>query len=195
MNDDLEVQIAFVLDQGDREGALTLAWKGYGPELLGYLVAILHDEGDAREVLAQVGELLWKGLDGFRRESTFRAWAYRVAWTSALLYLRRRGRRRERRLETAELDDLGPGAGREATPAHRQTTVQQQVAALRERLEPADQTLLTLRVDRRLSWAEIGDVLAEDGVRVAEATLRKRFERVKLKLRELAVAEGLVPEE
>jgi RNA polymerase sigma-70 factor, ECF subfamily len=194
--DDLELSLSLLLERGDREQAMTLAWRGYGPELLGYLASILHDEEDAREVLAQVSERLWKGLGGFRGESTFRGWAYRVAWTSALLYLRRRGRRRERRLDTTEGDELLPMRAREATPPHRQTTVRDRVAALRLRLEPEEQTLLTLRVDRGLSWAEIAHVLSdEEQGRLEEPALRKRFERVKRKLRDLALAEGLLATE
>jgi RNA polymerase sigma-70 factor, ECF subfamily len=194
MDDDLEARIAFLLEQGEHAQAMTLGWKGYGSELLGYLAAMLHDESDAREVLGHVSELLWKGIAGFRGESTFRAWAYRVAWTSALLYLRGRSRRRERRLETGELVDLLPHE-REATPAHRRTTIQERVAGLRDQLDPEEQTLITLRVDRRLSWSEIAHVLAADGGRLEEATLRKRFERIKRKLRDLAAAEGLLPSE
>ena len=69
---------------------------------------------------------------------------------------------------------------RAETPAH--------VQKLREQLEPDDRTLLVLRVDRDLPWGEIASIV---GTR--EATLRKRYERIKTRLRELAEAEGLLP--
>jgi RNA polymerase sigma-70 factor (ECF subfamily) len=61
--------------------------------------------------------------------------------------------------------------------------------------------LLVLRVDRRLDWNELARVLGEAGhdacvdpVSLAResARLRKRFQLVKNKLRELARREGLL---
>jgi RNA polymerase sigma-70 factor (ECF subfamily) len=68
------------------------------------------------------------------------------------------------------------------------TDVKQGVAKLRERLDPDDQTLLILRVDRDLSWREVADVMG-----LGEPALRKRFERIKTRLREMAREEKIVP--
>ena len=63
---------------------------------------------------------------------------------------------------------------------------------LRAKLSPDEQALLTLRVDRELEWREIARVLADDeladdaAVTRAAAGLRKKFERLKEKLRRLA---------
>lgn len=192
MSASVETEIAALLDQGAADDALTLAWRTYAPEILGYLAAVLHDEDDARETLARAGERLWKSLDGYRRESTFRAWAYRVAFNEAMMLVRSRGRRRELRLATEEALELPVGSGREATPPHRQTTIKERIAGLRLRLDADEQTLLTLRVDRDLSWGEISHILGE-GDAATEPALRKRFERVKRRLRDLAVAEGILP--
>jgi hypothetical protein len=64
-------------------------------------------------------------------------------------------------------------------------------AELRNTLDPDDQVLLVLRVDRELAWREIaivmlGDQAADEDVTRKAATLRKQFERVKLQLRGLA---------
>ena len=63
----------------------------------------------------------------------------------------------------------------------------------------ADQMLLILRVDRNLSWRDIAIVMEEDvlrqddgEVKKVETRLRKRFERVKEKLKGMAKAEGLI---
>jgi len=61
---------------------------------------------------------------------------------------------------------------------------------LREALDEDDRTLLVLRVDRRMAWRDIARVMSdvpiedqlEDLDKLA-ATLRKRFERVKERLR------------
>jgi RNA polymerase sigma-70 factor (ECF subfamily) len=59
------------------------------------------------------------------------------------------------------------------------------LAELRAQLSDADRTLLALRIDQQLSWEEIAEVLAEEGARPEPATLAKRFERVKERLRVL----------
>jgi RNA polymerase sigma-70 factor (ECF subfamily) len=75
--------------------------------------------------------------------------------------------------------------------------MRQGVARLRARLDAIEQTLLVLRVDQRLSWEEIADVLAGPGPgeSLTPAALRKRYERLKDKLRRLARAEGLLGSE
>jgi len=49
-----------------------------------------------------------------------------------------------------------------------------------------------MRLDRNLAWREVAMVLAAEGEPVDEVALRKRFERLKTKLTELAREEGLL---
>jgi RNA polymerase sigma-70 factor (ECF subfamily) len=75
--------------------------------------------------------------------------------------------------------------------------------ALREKLEPDDQMLLILRVDRQMEWRDLALVMSEeadpsaarpdDDVLDREAArLRKRFERAKSELKRLAKESGLL---
>ena len=74
------------------------------------------------------------------------------------------------------------------------------MASLREKLTPEEQTLLILRVDRQMSWRDIATVMHDEEAGEPDeaelkrnaAALRKRFERVKNNLRELAREQGLV---
>ncbi len=68
------------------------------------------------------------------------------------------------------------------------------LARLRALLEPEDQTLLTLRVDRELEWEEVATVLSGEGEPVTPVALRQRFTRLKARLKELARDEGLLDE-
>ena len=86
---------------------------------------------------------------------------------------------------------------RTATAQHLRTEVKDGFARLRATLDPDDQLLLGLRLDADLGWNDIARVLAGEEaapVSVREvAALRKRYERLKKQLRELAQAEKLVP--
>ena len=63
---------------------------------------------------------------------------------------------------------------------------------LRESLEVEEVSLLALRIDQKLSWAEIAEVATADGKRVEPAALMKRFERLKVRLAKMAKDEGLI---
>jgi RNA polymerase sigma-70 factor (ECF subfamily) len=63
---------------------------------------------------------------------------------------------------------------------------------LRDSLDPEEQTLLILRVDKAMPWEDVAEVLGADGDPVSPAALRKRFERLKEKLGRLAREQGLI---
>jgi DNA-directed RNA polymerase specialized sigma24 family protein len=83
---------------------------------------------------------------------------------------------------------------RSQTPAYRRTDVKDRIARLREALDAEEQTLLFLRIDQGLPWSDIAAIMSADGEEVAAATLRKRFERAKARLRALAAEHGLLDE-
>jgi RNA polymerase sigma-70 factor (ECF subfamily) len=88
---------------------------------------------------------------------------------------------------------------RERTVEHLRSDVKDRVRSLREHLSPDDQTLLVLRVDKDLPWRDISVVFLGAEASEADLTrhaagLRKRFERIKAKLRAL-VAGGDSDEE
>ncbi len=75
----LERRIGEQLDLADLEAAATVAVRGYGPQILGYLRAALGPER-ADDGFSIFCEGLWKALPGFRREAAFVTWAYQLAW-------------------------------------------------------------------------------------------------------------------
>jgi RNA polymerase sigma-70 factor (ECF subfamily) len=89
---------------------------------------------------------------------------------------------------------------RTRTDRFRRTETKERVRALRERLDPDDQMLLVLRVDRNLAWRDLALVMLgdqhcetdDDALEREAARLRKRFERVKTELKQLAIEAGLL---
>jgi RNA polymerase sigma-70 factor (ECF subfamily) len=189
---EVEARCLEALDRGDQAGAATLVVRQYGPQLLGYLCSVLRSEADAGEVFSMFSEDLWRGLPGFRRECPLRVWCYRLAWHAAARFLRDPYRGRGRRLETNELSRLVEEV-RSSVFLGRDQARQATLDRLRAGLSPDERTLLVLRLDRGLAWAEVALVLAdEQGRPVDEAALRKRFERLKDKLAQRARDEGLL---
>lgn len=197
----LEAEIRGLCDAQQWGPAATTALRGYGPEVLGYLSAMCRTETDAAEVFSSFCEDMWKGLPRFRWQSSFRTWAYTLARHALYRLGRDPQRRRDRNValsDTPEVFELAEQV-RTTTMIHLRTETKNKFTALREQLEPDDRTLLILRVDRKLAWNEIAAIMADEAeptpeqLRRGAATLRKRFERAKERLRKLAADQQLIP--
>lgn len=185
LNPSLEASVTAHLERGDINAAATAAIRGYGPEILGYMTAVLRSEELARDALAVFSERLWRGLATFRRESSVRTWAYRLAFNAAVDCTRDAKRHRAEALGSTFASNLAAEV-RTQTATHLRTETKTAVQKLREELSLDEQTLLILRIDRQLEWDDVAEAMGTPAV-----TLRKRFERVKEKLRGLAKGRGV----
>lgn len=197
----LEATIRAHAERGAFKEAATAAIEGYGPELLGFVMALLRDEAAAGDVFSQLCEDIWSGLPGFQWHSSFRTWAYAVARHAVHRHLRSPHVRRNRPLADGDVSQLADRV-RSTTLNYLRTEVKEKVTQIREKLDPDDQALLILRVDRNLAWNEVAEILLGEGeghgseaVARKAAALRKRFERLKDELRRLAREHGLIEEE
>jgi RNA polymerase sigma-70 factor (ECF subfamily) len=186
--------------RGDFAGAATIALEGYGPELLGFLTALLRNEDDAADVFATVCESFWKALPTFAWASSLRTWAYAIARHAAIAF--RKGAQRHARhvvpLDAGDAISALAERVRTRTKPYLQTEQKDRFAELRASLPEEDQMLLILRVDRDLAWSDLARVMAgddadDDAIKREAARLRKRFQLVKEKLIELGQREGLIP--
>ncbi len=186
----LEGKVREQLDRGDTRAAAAEALRALGPEILGYLESLLRDPDDGRDVFQQFAEDLWKGLAGWRGDSTLRAWSYRIAWHAAARFRRQPYRARRERLRTTMASRLAASirSAESRLPGGRRD----RLARLRESLAPEEQTLLVLRLDREMSWDEVAHVLSQEGEPVDAAAVRKRFERLRDRLARMAKEQGLV---
>jgi len=199
---ELESRARALCAAGDFDGAATATVRGYGPELLGFLVAVHRDEAEASDVFSELAEAIWRGMRSFAWGSSLRTWAYAIA----------RNLTRTRRRDAARLQRRAPRAGdsaldevaqavRTQTAAFLRTETRTRLQALRDTLPEEDRMLLVLRVDRELGWSDLARILGDaqgrdvhDAAALAReaARLRKRFQLVKERLHELAKKEGLI---
>lgn len=186
----LDASVRDLVGAGDVRAAATEAIRRLGPEVLQYLRSILRDEDVAGDAFSEFAENVWKGLATFRWNSSLRTWAYRIATNAAADVRSEAWRRHGRRFATGEASNL-------AEELRTKTVVKverqrQTLDVLRESLSIDERSLLSLRLDRGLSWAEIANVLSAEGKRVEVDALMKRFERLKEKLAARARELGLV---
>ena len=181
----LELELRKLADEGAFTAAATRAIEGYGGELLGYLCAITPSNIEAEELFAELCERLWRALPQFRWTSSFRTWAYAIARNLA-----RDSHRKRKRANVVGLDEAPELAERAlavrtTTMMYMRTETKKRFDELRAALDEDERTLVVLRVDRRMPGRDIARVMADDGddLERLSASLRKRFERVKERLR------------
>lgn len=185
-----ETQLRAALSRQDFDGAATEAIRLYGPQILGYLVRVLGSRDVAADAFSLFSEQLWKGLRRFEGRSSVRVWAYRIAWSAAARVASEVYDPRRTRLGTSMASRL---AAEVLSTAPETTPEQTAMDELRAVLSAEERALLVLRLDHRLPWAEVAEMLSGDGMApVDPAALRKRFERVKEKLAALARERGLI---
>jgi RNA polymerase sigma-70 factor (ECF subfamily) len=186
--DPTEAAVRAKFDAGDLDGAIAAALAGYADELFGFLIGLARDRTQAEDAFSAACERMWRGLPKFRWDSTFRVWAYRIARNEFLRTTREVARARKS-IPISQVASVQQAIDRlrSATPVHEQTAVKDRFAQLRAELDPEDHMLLGLRIDRKMPWIDIAKVLAnrDDDPSAREvAALRKRFERLKARLRE-----------
>jgi len=175
--------------------AATDALKTYGPEIYALLASIHRAEDDAADVFSLFCEQLWKGLPGFAGRSSFRTWAYTLAWHASSRMRQQQATRREVIISDSQFSSLA-AAVRTSTGSHLRKERRNRLRELRESLPPEDQVLLVLRVERELDWKDLSRVmnpdleLDEDMLTREAARLRKRFQSVKERLRALINADA-----
>lgn len=196
-----EDRIRALCDAQDYAAAATLVIESYGPEILAFLIARLRNRSSGEDVYGTFAEKLWVGLPQFEWRCSVRSWAYRLARNAANDYATALPNQRRHNVALSQHPALSQliDRVRSTTQAYRQTETKDRVRELREQLSPDDQLLLILRVDKTMGWREIAQAMAEDGEPLEGAALakeasrlRKRFERVKERIRELAQAKGLL---
>jgi len=185
-----EAEIGRLLSAGDLRSAAEATIRTYGSSVLGLLHRVLGQPELAEDAFSLFAEQLWSTIGTFQRRSSMRTWSFRLARNAAITVQRESWQRKRRRLFTTEAEQIAEDVRtRSALRLEMQSLV---VARLAKHFSVDDQTLLSLRIDQRLSWEEVAEVLSSPGDEVCAPTLRKRFERLTEKLRQLARDEGLL---
>jgi len=197
----LERRIRRHHERSELKEAATAAIEGFGPEILGFLVAVVRDKALAGEVFGQFCEELWSRLAAFHWKASFRPWLYGLAWM-AWQRLRREPHFRKT-ISLPEEPEITAAEERVRTVelARSESALDEGVARLRQSLDPEDQALLILRIDRRMSWEEIATVMisSEEARDVAAlgrkaAFVQERFSLVTANLKQLAREKQLITE-
>jgi RNA polymerase sigma-70 factor, ECF subfamily len=191
---DAEQAIRRLVESGAIDAAATLSLRVYGPELFGFLARMAPDRASARDSYSQVSERIWRGLAGFRWQSSLRTWAYAITHNSLATF---RGKKRGCEIPHAQISTGFPAKSEpSATPLHERTTLRDALTVLRASLSTEDRELLVLRVDRNMAWRDLAiafldDCATPERIERESTRLRQRFSFIKRNLVTLAHKQGL----
>jgi RNA polymerase sigma-70 factor (ECF subfamily) len=175
MDDRLLIELTL---NGDRTAFDRLVLR-YQDRLYGSLVHVLGDQADAQDVAQEAFIQAYRNLKGFRGQSAFYSWLYRIALNSSFS-LRRRRRPTlsiDRQRELLGVDAVDP-AGRPECVLEQQ----EEIALVRQALSDLPEeyrAILVLREFDRHEYEEIAEIL-----NVAIGTVRSRLHRARLQLKE-----------
>ncbi|MEL6178452.1 MAG: sigma-70 family RNA polymerase sigma factor [Myxococcota bacterium] len=174
--------------------AVEILVGAHGREILQFLHGFLRDGHDAEEVFAQMCLKLLEEIPKFRGECSGRAWFFYKSRFAALDWVRSPRRQRERRLETHEWSRMSNLVDkvRSETRPYLKTEIKDRFAQLREQLKPEERMLLVLYKYQNMPSHEVAEAMSTPEDPWTPAKVRKRWQRLKTKIADMAKRQGLL---
>lgn len=181
LSGDTEAFEALVLEHQNKVYSLALRMVG--------------NEEDARDMAQEAFIRAFSSLTGFRGDSKFSVWLYRLTSNICIDFLRSRAKKRT--VSMTWTDDEGDDAGELEIPDERfspeeqfdRRSIRESVQRGLDSLSPQYREILVLREINGLSYEEIGRVLG-----IEEGTVKSRIFRARKKLCDFLLREGNIPE-
>lgn len=185
----LEKDILARIAAKDHAGAATVALRGYGPDILGFLYRTTKDDDVGDDVFSQFSEDLWAGIGKFEGRSSVKTWLFKLAWHAACRHWSEPWSKRRQAASSGVLDQLIVEV-RSQTGLFQRTAAKEWLAGVKEDLKAEDVSVLTLRLEQGLPLEEIAEVLGS-----SHEAVRQRWSRLKKRLAKLAQESGLAGED
>ncbi|OGI47111.1 MAG: RNA polymerase sigma factor RpoE [Candidatus Muproteobacteria bacterium RIFCSPHIGHO2_01_FULL_65_16] len=151
------------VQRGDK-AAFDLLVRKYQHKVAKLVSRYVRDRGEVEDVTQEALIKAYRAIGGFRGDSAFYTWLYRIAVNTAKNYLESSGRRppsSDVEVEGAEQAEGGEGLREQATPEHR-LLADEIAAVIRRAIErlPEDlRTAITLREIEGMSYEEIAQAM------------------------------------
>ena len=145
--------------QGDVE-AFTKLVRAHSSLVFRVALRMLGNE-DAQDASQEVWIRVWRNIKGFRGESAFSTWLYRITMNTCLSVRQREARREEREYGGDEMPYLPEPPGGEADPEAATLSAErrEEIQAALKYVRAEHRAALVLRHLEGLSYAEIAAVL------------------------------------
>ncbi|HEY8970575.1 MAG TPA: RNA polymerase sigma factor [Puia sp.] len=131
-------------------------------------------EADRQDLFQEIVIQLWKSYPGFRGDSKFSTWLYRIALNTAISDLRKQGRRPA----TTSTSEIPPSLPDMTWPGEEEQQLQQLYAAI-ARLSDVEKALVMLYLEDK-SYEEMEEIMG-----INQNNLRVKMNRIREKLRKM----------
>jgi RNA polymerase sigma-70 factor (ECF subfamily) len=144
---------------------------------------LLENAEDAQDVVQEAFLSAYQSLDGFKGDSLFFTWLYRIAFNTAISFKRKR--RVMVRMETGRegeqvMEPLDPSEHNRPGHAIEQAEQGRRIQEALHRLSPEHRAVLVMKDMEGMKYEAMADIL-----QVPIGTVRSRLHRARLELREL----------
>jgi RNA polymerase sigma-70 factor (ECF subfamily) len=159
----IDQKLVVRVQKGDKT-AFDLLVRKYQHKIAKLISRYVRDRREVEDVTQEALIKAYRAIGGFRGESAFYTWLYRIAVNTAKNYLESQGRRppgTDMEIETAELVDGGAILREQATPERQMLTdeIANTVNRVIEGLPEDLRTAITLREIEGMSYEEIAQVM------------------------------------
>lgn len=157
-------ELVALAQAGNRDSVQTLLER-YERRLMAVIVGMVRNPEDAKEILQETFVRAFRSLEGFKGESSFYTWIYRIAMNLAIDHQRRGGKRPLVEFDEAvgvKEDAVGDGSanlGIDPFKSMRSRELGKKIFEAIESLTPDHRAVILLREIDGLSYEEISDVL------------------------------------
>lgn len=175
--------------EGDEQAFEALV-TAYERKVYNYALRSTGNEQDAMDITQEVFLRVFRSLSGFKEESSFSTWLYRITFNICIDFSRKNAKRNENFLslngETADGKELElPDERHAPEAAYDRKELREEIAGAILRLSEQHREVLVMREISGLSYAEIAEVLE-----LEEGTVKSRIARARENLRKIIVATG-----
>ncbi|HPS20493.1 MAG TPA: RNA polymerase sigma factor [Candidatus Omnitrophota bacterium] len=134
---------------------------------------VVHNKEEAEEVVQDVFLKIYDKLKGFRSESSFKTWVYRITANAAINRYKRIAKEKERHVEFDENCDVAVDADKIGMD---EKYYKDKVNDILDKLNPDQKACVVLRELEGLSYQEISSVL-NVGINTVRTRLKRARER------------------
>jgi RNA polymerase sigma-70 factor (ECF subfamily) len=184
----IDQKLVVRVQNGDKT-AFDLLVRKYQHKIAKLVSRYVRDRREVEDVTQEALIKAYRAIGGFRGESAFYTWLYRIAVNTAKNYLESQGRRppgSDMEIEGAELIESGDGLRDQATPERQMLTkeIASTVHRVLEHLPPDLRTAITLREIEGMSYEEIAEVM-DCPIGTVRSRIFRAREAIDLELRPL----------
>jgi RNA polymerase sigma-70 factor (ECF subfamily) len=184
----IDQKLVVRVQKGDKT-AFDLLVRKYQHKVAKLISRYVRDRREVEDVTQEAFIKAYRAIGGFRGESAFYTWLYRIAVNTAKNYLESQSRRppgSDMEVESAELIEGGEGLRDQATPERQMLTneIATTVHRVLELLPPDLRTAITLREIEGMSYEEIAEVM-DCPIGTVRSRIFRAREAIDLELRPL----------